>query len=61
WAQGKAHTLMARLVDDPKNRALRDEIIGLAETYHLASTLEMVQRRGFLEPLRDLLPFGEKK
>lgn len=55
WAQGKAHTLMARLADDPKNDALREALIALAEKHQLAETLDMVKPQGLFSPLRKLL------
>jgi hypothetical protein len=54
WAIGKCHALMARLSQDPRDAALRQQIIDLAKTHELPSILEMVERRGILAPLRKL-------
>lgn len=55
WAIGKCHALMARFSQEPRNQALKEEIVGLAKAYSLPAILEMVESRRVLAPIRKVL------
>lgn len=55
WAQGKAHALMAILSQNPKDNEMREQIVQLAEHYNLESTLQLVQRKSLLSPIKNAI------